>query len=192
MHTSQAPTLVTARDIREGDVIRGYYRRGTTVRSAIVPDGTFHADQQRAVGLLARPYRAKVAGLSALAELRTTQRFTDDSPILVSREPVRPVRPMTPQDHEDFAEAIGKIAAFAATSLHESFPHLSLENLVETFTRASAFNMLGTRYLSGLERGLTPGEAAGEAGAALIRLWADARLEARAQLDQVKAALTSA
>ncbi|MFJ6561938.1 hypothetical protein ACIQMV_19170 [Streptomyces sp. NPDC091412] len=76
----------------------------------------------------------------------------------------RPAQTMSPQDREDLAEAIGKIAAIAAKSLHESFPHLSLDSLVETFTRPSAVNMLGARYLSSLDRGLSAGEAAAEAG----------------------------
>ncbi|MER6979645.1 hypothetical protein [Streptomyces carpinensis] len=95
---------------------------------------------------------------------------------------------MSPQDCEDFATAVGKIAGIAAKSLHESFPHLDLDGLVETFTRPHALNMLGTRYLSGLDRGLSAGEAAAEAGTALIRAWAEARLAARAQLDREKAA----
>ncbi|MFB7113482.1 hypothetical protein [Streptomyces sp. NPDC056291] len=103
----------------------------------------------------------------------------------------RPAQPMSPQDCEDFAEAIGKIAAFAAKSLHESFPHLSLEGLAETFTQPSAVSMLGARYLSGLDRGLSAGEAAAEAGTALIRAWADARLAARAQLDREKTATSA-
>ncbi|MEC3995188.1 hypothetical protein VSR01_17265 [Actinacidiphila sp. DG2A-62] len=82
----------------------------------------------------------------------------------------------------DLGDAVGRIAAFAALSLHESFPHLDLEGLVETFTRASAVEFIGRRYVAAIEGGKAPGEAAGEAGTALLHAWADARLEARAQL----------
>ncbi|WP_405961226.1 hypothetical protein OG235_36805 [Streptomyces sp. NBC_00024] len=85
---------------------------------------------------------------------------------------------------DDLGEAVGKIAAFAALSLHESFPHLSLDSLVETFTRDSATTMIAARFLAALDDGKPPGEAAGAVGADLIRAWADARNEARAQLDQ--------
>ncbi|MCX4609438.1 hypothetical protein [Streptomyces mirabilis] len=88
---------------------------------------------------------------------------------------------------EQLGEAVGRIAGFAALSLHESFPHLSLDSLVETFTRASATDFLAKRYLSGLDSGKTPGEAAGAAGAALIWAWAEARNAARAQLDNATA-----
>jgi hypothetical protein len=88
----------------------------------------------------------------------------------------------------DLGEAVGKIAAFAALSLHESFPHLDLEGLVNTFTRESAVEFIGRRYLAAVEDGKAPGVAAGEAGTALIRAWADARLEARARLDRESAA----
>ncbi|MFF5968224.1 hypothetical protein ACFY64_31775 [Streptomyces collinus] len=87
-------------------------------------------------------------------------------------------------DGEALAEAVGRIAGLAAMSLHESFPNLDLDGLVETFTRPSALQMLGGRYLRGLESGRTAGEAAAEAGTALIRTWADARLKARAELDR--------
>jgi hypothetical protein len=85
---------------------------------------------------------------------------------------------------ENLGEAVGKIAAFAALSLHESFPHLDLDGLVETFTGESATTFLAERFLAGLHGGQTPGEAAGVAGTALIRAWAEARLAARAELDQ--------
>ncbi|MER6367384.1 hypothetical protein ABT255_03215 [Streptomyces mirabilis] len=88
---------------------------------------------------------------------------------------------------DQLGEAVGRIAGFAALSLHESFPHLDLDGLVETFTRDSATEFLTKRYLSGLDSGKTPGEAAGAAGAALIRAWADARNAARAQLDAATA-----
>lgn len=85
---------------------------------------------------------------------------------------------------DNLGEAVGKIAAFAALSLHESFPHLDLDELVETFTRESATSFLAKRFLAGLHGGQTPGQAAGAAGTALIQAWADARLAARAELDK--------
>ncbi|MBT2453280.1 hypothetical protein [Streptomyces sp. ISL-86] len=185
------PFVIPAREIREGDVLRGIYAPTVTLDTAARP-GEYApdwSDMDRRPMRLPIPHRAKVAGPRAL-ELRSGRRLDDDNPVLVTREPIEYSRRgymTTPQEREDFAEAVGKIAAFAAMSLHESFPHVSVESLVETFTQPSAFNMLGTRFLTGLERGLTPGEAAGEAGAALIRLWADARLEARAQLDRENA-----
>ncbi|MFD0209137.1 hypothetical protein ACFVH9_08365 [Streptomyces hirsutus] len=91
---------------------------------------------------------------------------------------------LTPTQVTDLGTAVGKIAGLAARSLHESFPHLDLEQLVETFTRDSAIAMIGTCYLAGLDSGKTPGEAAADAGTTLIRAWADARLAARAELDQ--------
>ncbi|MFF0092724.1 hypothetical protein ACFYSF_22565 [Streptomyces canus] len=91
--------------------------------------------------------------------------------------------PVLPTEEECF-EAAGKIAAYAAMSLHESFPDLDLDGLVEVFTRPTAIRMLGSRYLAGAARGLKPGEAAAEAGTILMREWADARLKARAELDQ--------
>lgn len=84
----------------------------------------------------------------------------------------------------DLGEAVGKIAGFAALSLHESFPHLSVDDLIETFTRPSATSMIATRFLAELDDGKTPGEAAGTAGSALIRAWADARNTARAKVAQ--------
>ncbi|MEV6738671.1 hypothetical protein AB0N14_17750 [Streptomyces sp. NPDC051104] len=92
---------------------------------------------------------------------------------------------------EELGDAVGRIAAFSAMSLHESFPHLDLDGLVETLTRSSAVQMVSTCYLAGRERGLPAGEAAAEAGTALIRGWSDARLAARAQLDQAKAAVSA-
>ncbi|MCX4458547.1 hypothetical protein OOK58_42295 [Streptomyces sp. NBC_01728] len=93
---------------------------------------------------------------------------------------------------DQLGEAVGRIAGFAALSLHESFPHLDLDGLVETFTRESAVSFLTRRYLAGLGDGKTAGEAAGAAGAALIRVWADARLAARAELDRQTAATATA
>ena len=94
----------------------------------------------------------------------------------------------TPRETADLGDAVGRIAAFAALSLGESFPRLDLEGLVDVFARPSAAEFIGRRYLAAIEGGKAPGEAAGEAGAALIHAWAGARLEARAQLDREKAA----
>ncbi|MGW6461391.1 hypothetical protein ACWF94_36610, partial [Streptomyces sp. NPDC055078] len=57
-------------------------------------------------------------------------------------------------------EAVGRIAGFAALSLHESFPHLDLDQLTETFTRPCAVDMICARFLAGLDNGLPAGKAA--------------------------------
>ncbi|MFM9625104.1 hypothetical protein ACKI14_45190 [Streptomyces turgidiscabies] len=88
--------------------------------------------------------------------------------------------PLTAAQTEQIGDAAGRIAAYAARSLHADFPHLDLEQLVETFTRPVAIKGIAVLYLSALEDGATPGEAAGKAGKSLILAWADARLEARA------------
>lgn len=98
-----------------------------------------------------------------------------------------PRQQLTPDQVEQLGEATGKIAALAAKALNRTWPHLAVEDLVEQFTRDSALEMIAATYLAGIERGRTPGEAAGEAGTALIRVWADARLEARARLDAQRA-----
>ncbi|WP_381792933.1 hypothetical protein [Streptomyces niveus] len=84
-------------------------------------------------------------------------------------------------------EAVGRIAGFAALSLHESFPDLDPEELVEVFTRPCAIAMISAQFLAGLGDGLPAGKAAA-AGTALIRGWADSRNEARDQLDADKSA----
>jgi hypothetical protein len=71
--------------------------------------------------------------------------------------------PTAPQA-ADLGDAVGRIAAFAALSLNESFLHLDLEGLVEVFTRASAVEFIGRRYAAAIEGGKAPGEA----GKALI------------------------
>lgn len=98
-----------------------------------------------------------------------------------------PHRQLTPDQAQQLGEATGKIAALAAKALHHTWPHLDLEALVALFTRDSALEMIAATYLAGIDRGRTPGEAAGDAGTALIRVWADARLAARAQLDAQRA-----
>lgn len=95
-----------------------------------------------------------------------------------------PARQLTPDQVTDLGEAAGKIAAFAAKALHREYPHLDLEGLVGAFTQDSALEMIALRFLDGIEHGKSPGDAAGDAGKALIRAWADARLAARVQLDQ--------
>ncbi|MFF4388574.1 hypothetical protein ACFY0G_17605 [Streptomyces sp. NPDC001552] len=185
-------TVLAARDIRPGDTLRGYYRPGVTLSTAVHPDRSAAdwSDLDRRAGLLGRPFRATASGLSALTTLRTRQRFTDDSPILVTREPAGRLAPLTESQTDELGDAVGRIAGFAAKSLHKSFPHLSLEGFVEAFTSPGATSMLAARYLKGLERGLTAGEAAADAGTTLIDAWAEARLETRAQLDR-EAAHTS-
>ncbi|MEU8870472.1 hypothetical protein AB0D24_04765 [Streptomyces javensis] len=93
-------------------------------------------------------------------------------------------QPLTPAQVADLGEATGKIAAFAAKALHHTYPHLELEGLVASFTRDSSLEMIALSYLAGIDRCLSAGEAAGEACTALIRTWADARLTARARLDE--------
>ncbi|MEU6928982.1 hypothetical protein AB0A05_07440 [Streptomyces sp. NPDC046374] len=192
MSVTTALHVIPARDIREGDMLRGYYVPSVTLDTAARP-GSYApdwSDIDRRPALLPIPDRAARPGPAAFADF-AVHHITDDSPVVVTREPISNTRRgcMTNREEDEaFVEAIGRIAGFAAASLHEGFPHLDLDGLIETFTRPSAFSMLGTRYLNGLKRGLTPGQSAGEAGAALIRLWADSRLEARALLDSQKAA----
>jgi hypothetical protein len=81
---------------------------------------------------------------------------------------------------EQLGDAVGRIAAYAARTLHEEFPHLDLERLVKTFMRPTAVEATGLLYLAAIDKGATPGEAAGKAGTALIHAWADARLAAKA------------
>lgn len=90
----------------------------------------------------------------------------------------------------DLGEAIGKIAAFAAMSLNGSFLHLDLEDLIVAVTGTDAQEFIGRRFVAAIEKGKAPGEAAGEAGKALLYAWAEARLEARAQLDREKGQTT--
>ncbi|MFB8347951.1 hypothetical protein [Streptomyces niveus] len=85
-------------------------------------------------------------------------------------------------------EAVGRIAGFAALSLHESFPDLDLDDLVEVFTRPCSTSMISAQFLAGLGDGLPAGKAAAAAGTALIQGWADSRNYARAQLDAEKSA----
>ncbi|KPI33304.1 hypothetical protein OV450_1392 [Actinobacteria bacterium OV450] len=169
--------VIPASEIRTGDTIRGYYRPDVTMTTAVAPgsENPDWSDISLRAGRLGIPYKATQDGRPALASLRTSQRFTDHSPILITRALARPA---------ELGDAIGRIAAFAAMSLHESFPHLSLEGLVEAFTSSAATSMLAARFLSGQEHGLTPGQAAAEAGTALIRGWAEARLETRARPDR--------
>jgi hypothetical protein len=88
--------------------------------------------------------------------------------------------PLTAQQAQKLGEDVGRIVGLAARALHEEWPHLSLEDLVAVFTLPSVLEVTARRFLAALESGAPAGEAAGNAGAALIRDWADARLEARA------------
>ncbi|MCQ1581237.1 hypothetical protein [Streptomyces parvus] len=91
--------------------------------------------------------------------------------------------PLTPAEVAKLGEATGRIALYAARALHKDFPHLDLEQLVETFSRPVAVEASARLYLAALENGDTPGEAAGKAGVALIKAWADARLTAMAAVE---------
>jgi hypothetical protein len=86
--------------------------------------------------------------------------------------------PLTLAQTAQLGDAAGRIAGYAARALHDEFPHLDLEQLVETFTRPVAVEGTARRYLAALEGGATPAVAAGRAGVALINAWADARLAA--------------
>jgi hypothetical protein len=96
--------------------------------------------------------------------------------------------PLTPAQVAKLGDATGRIAAYAARSLHEDFPHLDLERLVETFTRPVAVEGTARLYLAALDDGATPADAAGKAGVALIKAWADARLAAMAAAEAARTA----
>ncbi|MEV8344486.1 hypothetical protein [Streptomyces niveus] len=96
--------------------------------------------------------------------------------------------PFTSAQVEQLGDAVGRIAAYAARSLHEDFPHLDLEQLAETFTRPVAVEGVARLYLAALDAGATPADAAGRAGVALIKAWATAR---QAAIDAAKAARTA-
>ncbi|MFD4795070.1 hypothetical protein [Streptomyces anulatus] len=86
--------------------------------------------------------------------------------------------PLTAAQAEELGDDVGRIVAFTARALNREFPNLSLESLAEAFTRPLVLESTALRYLAALENGATPGDAAGQAGAALIETWADARLRA--------------
>ncbi|MFE4583003.1 hypothetical protein [Streptomyces chartreusis] len=96
--------------------------------------------------------------------------------------------PLTAAQVERLGDAAGRIAAYAARSLVETYPHLNLERLVETFTRPVAVEGTARLYLAALDGGATPADAAGKAGAALIKAWADARLAAMAAAEAARTA----
>ncbi|MFK0159066.1 hypothetical protein ACIQVK_44230 [Streptomyces sp. NPDC090493] len=85
-------------------------------------------------------------------------------------------------------DAVGRIAAYAARSLVETWPHLDVEQLVEVFTRPVAVEGTTRRYLAALDCGATPAVAAGRAGVALINAWADARNAAHAAAQATRTA----
>ncbi|MEW1657890.1 hypothetical protein [Streptomyces sp. NPDC093707] len=86
--------------------------------------------------------------------------------------------PLTADQVQRLGDDVGRIVAFTARALNREYPHLAVERLVESFTLPSVLEVTAGRYLAALERGATAGDAAGWAGAALIRDWAEARLEA--------------
>ncbi|MFI0827249.1 hypothetical protein ACH4Q7_22650 [Streptomyces roseolus] len=96
---------------------------------------------------------------------------------------MRTSKPTIREAHE-LGDAVGRIAGLAARSLHDSFPHLDADGLVLAFTSDAALRFIGRRYLAAIEEGKAPGEAAADAGTALIRAWAEARQEARDLLEQ--------
>ncbi|MGW6021194.1 hypothetical protein [Streptomyces sp. NPDC055099] len=85
--------------------------------------------------------------------------------------------PLTPAQAEQLGEDIGMIVAFAAKALNHMHG-TDIDRLMQSFTSSNALEVTAGRYLKALEDGLTPGEAAGRAGTALARDWADAVLEA--------------
>ncbi|MFI8265345.1 hypothetical protein [Streptomyces sp. NPDC085665] len=92
--------------------------------------------------------------------------------------------PLTADQVEQLGEDVGRITAFTARALHRAFPHLDLEQLTATFTRSTTLDFTTRKYLGAMEAGASPAEAAGRAGVALIRVWADARLQACEELDR--------
>lgn len=85
--------------------------------------------------------------------------------------------PLTPAQAEQLGKDVGMIVAFAAKALNHMHG-TNIDRLMKTFTSSNALEVTAARYLKALEDGHTPGEAAGRAGTALVRDWADAVLEA--------------
>ncbi|WP_329317223.1 hypothetical protein OG723_44460 (plasmid) [Streptomyces sp. NBC_01278] len=92
--------------------------------------------------------------------------------------------PLTAEQVQQLGEDIGRITAFTARALHREFPHLNLERLVTTLTGSRMLDFTTAKYLAAMEAGASPAEAAGQAGVALVRVWADARLQADEELDR--------
>jgi hypothetical protein len=90
--------------------------------------------------------------------------------------------PLTEAQAVRLGRDVGRISALVARALNEEYPHLDVLRLVESFTRPKVLEGTAVLYLAALEKGATPGEAAGEAGVALVRVWAEARLKAREDL----------
>ncbi|MFF2612339.1 hypothetical protein [Kitasatospora sp. NPDC058046] len=84
-----------------------------------------------------------------------------------------------PADPDQLGDAVGRIAGWTAKWLNELNPNLSREMLTEHFTRDRSVDAIAAVYTRGLAGGLTPAEAAAEAGKMLIETWAKAALEAR-------------
>lgn len=99
-----------------------------------------------------------------------------------------PNSPLAAAQAEQIGDAVGRIAVYAARALHNEYPHLDLERLVETFSRPTAVEATALIYMTEIDHGATPGQAAGTAGMVLIRAWVDARLAAA---QAAKAARTS-
>ncbi|MFE7072629.1 hypothetical protein ACFU96_21360 [Streptomyces sp. NPDC057620] len=87
---------------------------------------------------------------------------------------------LTPAQVEQLGDAVGRIAAATARAMHKEFPHLDLERLVETFMRPTAVEATALIYVAAIDKGATPGEAAGKASTALLNAWVDARLAVKA------------
>lgn len=82
-------------------------------------------------------------------------------------------------------ETVEKVGVLTAVVVHARH-RLSITDLVEHFTSESAATQATDIYLSGIAAGLAHDDAAGEAGATLVRTWSDARLKARAAACEAK------
>lgn len=75
------------------------------------------------------------------------------------------------------------IVAFAAKALSHTHG-IDIDRLIQSFTSSNVLEVTAARYLKALEEGHTAAEAAGRAGTALVRDWADAVLETRDRLNE--------
>ncbi|MEU9120140.1 hypothetical protein AB0C96_09800 [Streptomyces sp. NPDC048506] len=93
---------------------------------------------------------------------------------------MRYTAPLSRAQAVQLGEEVGMIVAFAANALHHMHG-VNIERLMQSFTSSAALDVTAARYLTALDEGHRPGEAAGRAGTALIHDWADAVLEARSR-----------
>ncbi|MEN8656307.1 hypothetical protein ABCR94_38485 [Streptomyces sp. 21So2-11] len=88
--------------------------------------------------------------------------------------------PLSRSQAVQLGEEVGMILAFATNALHHTHG-VDIDKLMQAFMSSAALDLTAARYLKVLEEGHRPGEAAGRAGAALIRDWADAVRESRSR-----------